>query len=140
MVQYKRDGTIICRINLLAEAVIIICISTNFIEQEAYKYYEEIQKNSLYELVNANRAESNYARETDGVYAVITKVTLKGEDGAFYPVAPNPNGLKFAKKEITYKEYKKLQNKETRNAFITFAGIVFFLVAVMVTTAQYFTW
>lgn len=89
--------------------------------------------------MKTNLTESNYAREADGGHARITTVTLKGEDGAFYQVALNPNGLKFAKKEITYKEYKKLQNKETRNAFITFAGTVFFLVAVMVTTAQYFT-
>lgn len=44
--------------------------------------------------------------------ALITKVILKDTKGKSYIVSPDFNGLKFAKGEITYKEYKRIEKGE----------------------------
>lgn len=115
-----------------------MCVSNNFIEQQAYEYSEKIRKNSLYKFVRTDSLDENNGTTRDGL-ALITKVILEDKDGNLYHVDPNPNGLRFAKKEITYREYKKLQNKETRNAFLTFFVIIGFFGAVMVTLMKYLT-
>lgn len=119
-----------------------MCVSNNFIEQQAYEYSEKIRKNSLYKFVRTDLAEShsnakNGASENE--LALVTKVILEDKDGTLYYVVPNLYGLKFAKKEITYKEYKKLQSKETRNAIFAFLGILGFFSPAVVFLMKYFT-
>jgi uncharacterized membrane protein YebE (DUF533 family) len=58
--------------------------------------------------------------------ALITKVILEDDNGRFFSVDPNINGLKFAKGEISYTKYNKLQKKNDFNMFVCFFGIVGF--------------
>ncbi|WP_264738018.1 hypothetical protein [Cytobacillus firmus] len=47
-------------------------------------------------------------------FPLITKVMLQDANGNHYSVSPDEAGLQFAKGEVTYKEYKRLQAKEKR--------------------------
>lgn len=97
----------------------ILCVSNNFVELQAYEFTEKIQESSLYKFVRFEKSKNNnFGSEGVGL-DLITQVILQDNDGALYPVEPNLNGLRFAKKEITYNEYKKLQSKETFTAFST---------------------
>ncbi len=116
--------------------VSILCVSNNFVELQAYEFSEKIRVNSLYKFVRVEKSNSN---GTEGsVLDLITHVILQDTDGTLYQIEPNPNGLKFAKKEITYKEYNKLQNKETFTAFSAFFIIIGFFSIGMVSFTKLF--
>ncbi|MDF1507913.1 hypothetical protein [Bacillus cereus] len=118
-----------------------MCVSNQFIEHQVYELSEMIQKSTLYKFVGFELAEnvqvSSSAQTKDGL-ALISKVILEDENGTIYYVAPNQNGLRFAEKEITYKEYKKLQKNETQNAILTFLGILAVFGVLMVSMAKLF--
>jgi hypothetical protein len=62
---------------------------------------------------------------------LITKIILASSDGKLYSIEPNENGLRFAKREITYKEYKMLQKKEGINGAVLFIAMIFVLFTFM---------
>ena len=64
--------------------------------------------------------------------ALITKVLLEDKDGTPYSVEPNLNGLRFAKGEISYKKYQKLQRKNDVTMFLCFFGIIGFFIVLMI--------
>lgn len=118
-----------------------MCVSNNFIEQQAYKMTEEIRRNSLYQFVGVdysdgegvgfqkqddNRVEHN-GLQPNGI-ALIKKVFLEDMDGTLYSIEPNLNGLRFAKGEITYHKYRILQRKNDNTMFISFFGIIGFFI------------
>ncbi|OLS33384.1 hypothetical protein [Bacillus sp. MRMR6] len=116
-----------------------MCVSNNFIEQQAYNMAGKIQKNSLYKLVRIDYSygksigfekqdgQGNHFSEiTTNGGAVITKVLLEDKDGTLYSVEPNINGLRFAKGEINYSKYRKLQRKNDFTMFICFFVIIGF--------------
>jgi hypothetical protein len=119
--------------------VIKVCVSNNFIEQQAYRRTEQILENSLYKFVRVDYSRGKSAgfqkqdehgndyndRQTNGV-ALITKVILEDKDGTLYSVEPNINGLRFAKGEISYSKYRKLQRKNDLTMFICFFVIIGF--------------
>jgi hypothetical protein len=114
-----------------------VCAPNNFIEQQAYEMYEKIRGNSVYKFVRVDYFEGSIQgshlqddTERNGA-ALITRVVLEDKEGALYTVEPNPHGVRFAKGEITYKEYKKLQKKETVNGIATFFGILVFFSGIM---------
>ena len=109
-----------------------MCAPNNFIEQQAYEMYEKIKKNSVYNFIRVDYSEgSNQGSHSQGDNtrngsALILRVVLEDKDGTLYTVEPNPYGVRFAKGELTYKEYKKLQKRETVNGIATLFGIFVF--------------
>jgi hypothetical protein len=106
--------------------VVKVCFSNNSIEQQAFDMSERIRNNSIYkfvgvdfiggkslELQNQSMHRNDNNVQTGEQLDLITKVILEDKDGILYSVEPNSNGLRFAKGEITYKEYNKIQKKET---------------------------
>lgn len=122
-----------------------MCAPNNFIEQQAYEMYEKIKKNSVYNFIRAdysegsNQGSNSQDDNTRNVSALITRVVLEDKDGTLYTVEPNPNGVRFAKGEITYNEYKKLQKSETVNGIATFFGILVYFSGIMYFLIRIFT-
>lgn len=119
-----------------------MCTTNNFIERQAYEMSQQIRKESLYKIVRVDYFEdySQNAKKRNldtqdfdiaSSSALITKVILEDKDRAIYSVEPNLNGLRFAKGEIDYKKYNKLQQRETFNGIATFSAIVVFFSGVM---------
>ena len=119
-----------------------MCVSNNFVEQEAYEFTKKIRECSQYKFIkldlSKNIINSNNGRKDNGL-DLITKVILEDKDGTLYSVEPNSNGLRFAKKEITFKEYKKLQNRDSLNIFVIFFGLMGLLIVLMLTFVRYLT-
>lgn len=101
-----------------------MCVSNNFIEQQAYKMTEEIRENSRYSVVGVDYSSGKDSQSNE--IALITKVFLEDKDGTQYIVEPNVNGLRFAQGEINYKKYQILQRKNDVSMFICFFGIIGF--------------
>lgn len=115
-----------------------MCVSNNFIEQQAYDMSEEIRKNSLYKVVKVDvsggdglgfQKQNDHWNGTD----LITKVILEDKKGTIYSIKPDDIGLRFAKGEITYKEYSQLQKKEDLKGFSYFFVIIGFFIIMMFT-------
>lgn len=103
-----------------------MCGSTDFIEQQAYDMYEKIRSLSIYNFVTVEYSTGSGPDRNSTKMNLITKVILQDKDGTQYSVEPNPFGLRFAKGEITYKKYRKLQKNHTFYLFFIFAGIIAF--------------
>jgi hypothetical protein len=119
--------------------VINVCVSNNFVDLQANDFCEKILEHSLYNFVGVNRSEINYHQKDGNELGFIKTVILQDNDGTVYYVEPNSNGLKFAKQEITYKEYKRLQRKETITAFSGFFLIGGSFSAIMIAFVSYFS-
>jgi hypothetical protein len=119
--------------------VINVCVSNNFVELQANEFCEMIREHSLYKFIGVNRSEINYNQKDGNESGFIKTVILQDNDGTVYYVEPNSNGLKFAKQEITYAEYKRLQRKETINAFSGFFLIGGSFSAIMIAFVSYFS-
>ncbi len=120
--------------------MIKLCISNQFIEQQVYEISEMIKENTLYKFVGVELSENiqvSSSEQKEDSLTLINKVILEDENSTIYYVAPNLNGLRFAKKEITYREYKKLQKQETRNAIFTFLGILVGFGVLMVSMVKF---
>jgi Na+(H+)/acetate symporter ActP len=127
-----------------------VCDSNNFIEQQAYEWCEKIRKDSVYKFLRVEysggnslglQKQNNHSQgnQTTNRSAIITRIVLEDKDGTVYPVEPNPNGLRFAKGEITFKEYRKLQNRETINFFTIFFVMSACFGGLMFTLVRFFT-
>ena len=134
----------------MTNRVIFMCSTNNFIEQEAYVMSQQIRKETVFKCVKVIYSEGNNPDASTQILdsqdystvmepALITKVILEDKDGTLYYVEPNPNGLRFAKGEISYNEYKNLQRKETINVFAIFFGIIVFFSGSMFTFIKYLT-
>lgn len=121
-----------------------MCISGNFIELQAYKVCEEIRDQSVYKLVRLEVSEGhnidlqNIQNFWDGK-ALITKAILEDSNGKSYIVNPNQNGLMFAKGEITYKEYRKMEKSENIKVISFFSLLVGLTVITMYLLAKLLT-
>jgi hypothetical protein len=113
-----------------------VCSSNNFIELQAYNQSEQIRKVSLYKFIRVDYSGVNNQGSQSGT-ALITQVVLEDKDGNVYFVEPSPIGVRFAKGEITYKEYKKLQKRDTLNWIATFCGIVIIFSGLMFILMDY---
>ncbi|CAG9609857.1 hypothetical protein NEOCIP111885_03600 [Pseudoneobacillus rhizosphaerae] len=127
-----------------------MCSPFHFIEQQAFEMSEKIRKETIYKFVNVEVSESSnlesqksYAHSNGYEYnsqpraGYITKVILVDEKGALFPVEPSMDGLRFAKGEISYKEYNKRQKKETINLVSVFFVAVGLIGLVMLTVKWY---
>jgi hypothetical protein len=127
-----------------------VCSPFHFIEQEAFELSEKIRKETIYKFVNVEVSESSnlesqksYAHSNGCDYdsrtweGYITKVILVDEKGALFRVEPSMDGLRFAKGEISYKEYNKRQKKETINLVSVFFVAVGLIGLVMLTVKWY---
>ena len=100
-----------------------MCISNNEIERQSYIMSEKIRESSVYKPVlikfidkksinlQNHSLEHIFAKED---LPLISKVTLEDAEGMRFDIEPNEIGLSYAKGEITYKEYKQMQNKESK--------------------------
>jgi hypothetical protein len=109
------------------QEVMMMCLSNDFVEQQANEYAQKIRKGTIYK----------FSRVEENDYSFITKVILEDEAGLSYSVEPNSFGLRFAKGEITYKEYKRLQERETFNGITSFIVIIGFVSILMITTVRF---
>ncbi|WHX99908.1 hypothetical protein [Neobacillus sp. DY30] len=108
-----------------------MCAPINFIEQQATEMYENIRKSSIYKLIRVDYSVANNQKSQSGA-GLITQVVLEDNEGNVYFVEPNSFGVRFAKGEITYKEYKKFKKRETLNAILLFLGIIVFFSGLMI--------
>ena len=121
-----------------------MCSSHNYIEQHAYEMSKRIWENSAYkpiklefaggtslDLKNQPNYWDSFNKEMAHTTVLITKIVLESSEGKLYSVEPNDNGLRFAKREITYKEYKMLQKKENINGAVIFIATIFVLFTFM---------
>ncbi|RTR28157.1 hypothetical protein EKG37_17805 [Robertmurraya yapensis] len=119
-----------------------MCVSNNFIEQQAYDLSEQIRKNTRYAYVKTVFSVDGFVSsniQEGKELPLVSKVILEDDDGTLYQVGPSLNGLKFAKKEITYSEYKKLEKRESRHAILSFLGCLIGLGSIMVLMLKLFT-
>ncbi|WP_394237541.1 hypothetical protein [Niallia oryzisoli] len=121
-----------------------MCISNNFIEQQAYEITEAIRKSSTYNVLRAEISGGNsleFQKQNDHWNGkdFITKVILEDKNGFLYAVKPDYNGLRFAKGEISYKEYNQLQKKEDIKGFSYFFGIIGSFMGMMIMLMKLFT-
>ncbi|MFE4524287.1 hypothetical protein ACFRCQ_19610 [Cytobacillus firmus] len=101
-----------------------MCFTHDVIERQALKICEEMKMYSIYSLVGVattgdqvkiqenTSIESNFKLLPGEALPLITNVMLQDAYGRVYSVSPDEAGLQFAKGEVTYKEYKRLQAKE----------------------------
>lgn len=100
-----------------------MCISNNEIERQAYIMSEKIRNNSIYKsigmefvgtenLMFQNQPLEDILAKKD--LSLVSKVILEDSKGMRFAIEPNEIGLSYAKGEITYKEYKQMQNKESK--------------------------
>lgn len=106
-----------------AKEVKRMCISHNEIERQAYIMSEKIRMNSIYKPIKLefiggesidlknNPLEDKLAGKD---FPLVSKLILEDREGMRFNIEPNETGLSFAKGEITYKEYKQMQTKESR--------------------------
>ncbi|RKQ15045.1 hypothetical protein D8M05_11340 [Oceanobacillus bengalensis] len=125
-----------------------MCFSYSFIEQQTHEMSKKIWDSSLYKLIridfaggNCFKVQSNLSdwvsleTEMGNKSTLITKVILEDIEGKHYSIEPNDNGLRFAKGELTYKEYKNLQEKGNAlwiTIFIVGFLLIFTLMSVLV--------
>ncbi|OAH58633.1 hypothetical protein AWH48_16665 [Domibacillus aminovorans] len=108
-----------------------MCFSTNAIEQQAYRTALKIREHSIYKFVRAQCTNGDifdFENPSAAQVPVITMVILEDKSGNLYSVEPNYVGLKFAKGDMNYKEYKKIQKKEMAKGlgvFFMTTGIYF---------------
>lgn len=107
-----------------------MCFSTNVIEQQALIISDKIIKNSIYKPVSMdfisekNVGIQDFTMQSSGKeISLITRVNLENNEGLQISVEPNENGLRYAMGEISYKDYKKLQNQESRQFIWYFFAI-----------------
>lgn len=113
-----------------------LCSSNNFIEQQAYEMSEKIKKDSIYKFIKVVYSGGNNLG-SPSESALISQVVLESQEGTVYFVEPNPIGVKFAKGEISFKEYKKLQKRNTSHGIAIFFGIIFFFSGLMFMLMKY---
>ncbi|NME06877.1 hypothetical protein [Psychrobacillus sp. BL-248-WT-3] len=115
-----------------------MCFSTNVIEQQALIISDKIIKNSIYKPVSLdfisekNVGIQDFTMQSSGKdISLITRINLENNEGLQISVEPNENGLRYAMGEISYKDYKKLQNQESRQFIWYFFAIssVFLLIS-----------
>jgi hypothetical protein len=127
-----------------------MCSSFQFIEQQAFEMSEKIRGESIYKFVRVevsegfNLGSQHEHGHTNGCVQVsatrpvyITKVILEDDEGNHYFVEPTPDGLRFAKGEISYKEYEKRLKRETLNVVSFFFFAVGFISLVMLAVKWY---
>ncbi|SEM15248.1 hypothetical protein SAMN04487786_1177 [Paenisporosarcina quisquiliarum] len=107
-----------------------MCFSTNIIEQQALIISDKIIKNSIYKPVSLdfinekNVGIQDFIMQSRGKeLSLVTRVNLVNYEGLQISVEPNENGLMYAMGEISYKDYKKLQNQESKQYIWYFLAI-----------------
>jgi len=92
-----------------------MCLTNNFVEEQAYKVSKTIKESSIYKFDRVIYSNNNIDVFLDSNWdekSLITNVVLKDNYDQEYVIKPNQNGMKFAKGEISFKKYTKLQRKE----------------------------
>lgn len=113
-----------------------MCVSNNAIEQQAYSFATKICKQSLYKPLRFDtigntsiliETESSHQNSFDSLkeeaLPLITKVILEDKYGRLFSIEPNDIGLRFAKGDITYNDYLRLQKKGNRQLILIFLGV-----------------
>lgn len=108
-----------------------MCFSSDVFERQASMISEKIIKNSIYKPVSLDFiGEKNVGiqdykfQENGGTLPLITRIILEDNAGSPISIEPNENGLMYAMGEISYKEYKKIQNKDSRQFIGYFVTIL----------------
>jgi hypothetical protein len=118
-----------------------MCVSNNFIEQQAYKISKQMQNTALYNVVRIENTDginliSNIQEEQWNGKDFITKVILEDKIGNYYTVKPDNIGLRFAKGEISYKEYRKILQKENLKVYSYFLVSIGVIISLMLSVVN----
>ncbi len=106
-----------------------MCISNHVIELQAYQLSEEIRKKTIYKMKRVEvtdgyslevEKQGDYWNGTD----LISKVVLEDSNGTLYSINPDDTGLRFAKGEITYKEYIQLEKSANMKGIIYLVALI----------------
>lgn len=120
-----------------------LCITNNYLEEQAYEIGKDIQKSTLYQLTavvisdGTNLEFQEFNRQWNGK-DLITKVILEDKHGNSFSINPDQIGLSFAKGEITYKQYKQLQRKDDLKGYSYVMLSIGFLLVTMFSFAKLF--
>jgi hypothetical protein len=127
-----------------------MCSSFQFIEQQSFEMSEKIREDTIYKFVRVEFSESssqgfqNEHGPRNGCAQVsstrpefITKVILEDLNGKHYFIEPTPDGLRFARGEIPFKEYEKRHKLETMKVVSIFFMAVGFISVVMLVVKWY---
>lgn len=116
-----------------------MCLSNDVLEQGAYLIFNQIIKETTYEIVCLEidgkrlQYQDYYSignKEFLQHNVLMSKIHLRDKTGNIYLIEPNMNGLKFAKGEISFAEYIRQQKKAERLAFCLFGILVGVLLTV----------
>lgn len=113
-----------------------MCISSNFVELQAYRICEEMKNQSIYKMMKVGLSDDsiiepqNLESFGDG-RALITKAIFEDTEGKSYSVNINHNGLRFAMGELTYKEYRKMEKNEDLMALGFLALLIGLIITIM---------
>ncbi|CEG29009.1 hypothetical protein BN1002_03937 [Bacillus sp. B-jedd] len=107
-----------------------MCVSNNVLEIQTNKLSDEIRLNTIFTpvaFVYHNGQRVNLGASFLHQAGFIKRVVLQDTEGNVYEVDPTENGLRFAKGEISYRDYQLLEKKENRKAITLFTGAIGFL-------------
>lgn len=127
-----------------------MCFSNDYIEHQARRMTDEIRNHSIYKFVGVDyfsddRNNNSHLPEQANSgnvtplkeLGLISKVFLEGKDSTLYTIEPNMNGLRFAKGEISYNKFKKLQRKNDTTICVSFLGIIGFFIVSMLLLSKF---
>ena len=119
--------------------MIRLCVSSHFVEQQAYKICEEIRNSTLYKVVRIVCSEGNDIADQWNGKDLITQVILEDKTGNLYSIKPDHTGLRFAQGEISYREYRKTQKQEGIKGYSSFFLLMGFSFVMMITLMRFLT-
>jgi hypothetical protein len=108
--------------NIIGNEVKKMCFPQNIIEQETYRFAEEIRKQCVYKPLRIVLAGNQSLQIKPGILLnsfpeesvpFISKIILEDKNGQLYEIEPTETGIQFAKGDISYQEYARLQKKES---------------------------
>ncbi|MBT2685410.1 hypothetical protein [Bacillus sp. ISL-37] len=103
-----------------------MCVSNNAIELQAYHFFEKIQESSVYNIVRVDFIGGNFLECDQGIslrdefqyianLTLIKNLILQTKSGKQFYVEPDELGLRFAKGELSYRQYLLAKKQKSRN-------------------------
>ncbi|WP_226678930.1 hypothetical protein [Mesobacillus jeotgali] len=103
-----------------------MCVSNNAIELQAYHFSEKIQESSSYSIVRVDFIGGTFLECEQGIslrselqdkgnFPMIKNLILKTKAGKQYRVEPDELGLRFARGDLSYRQYLLAKKEKFRN-------------------------
>ncbi|MBT2693652.1 hypothetical protein [Bacillus sp. ISL-55] len=126
-----------------------MCVSNNAIELQAYHFSEKIQESSLYNIVRVDfiggtflecEQETSLRAEFQGIdnLPLIKNLILQTKTGKQFIVEPDELGLRFAKGELSYRQYLLAKKQKARKMICYTFGFTGLFIAAAWAFVSYF--